>query len=464
MGAAGVLPMKFRPPSRLACEQLELALRNLRPNSVLMPIFGLITCAIFYQWLEVPRLATWLAIVLVGGLPLGLVCRLYDPHRAMEGGDWQLRAGAGYLVFALAWGSMGYFLWVPGNDQADLFIVMLLACTLAGNAALIGASLPLTAIGFAVYGGVLTMAPLQSGGRLYNGIALMALLYTGYLAWLSRNFYATARAMLLLRDDKNDLIDKLAAAKVSSDDARYRAETASRAKSEFLANMSHELRTPLNAIIGFSEMLKTEGTIASRKEYADIIHASGQHLLDLINDILDLAKIEAGRVTLRESWIDLHPLLADCLLLMQHRARSGNLRLLFEGPEPCPRMFGDEKALKQIVLNLLSNAVKFTPAEGSVVLRVEEPAGGALAIAVADTGAGIAEDDLGRVFESFGQGRHDVAQADKGTGLGLPIVVGLVKAHGGRVELDSEPGRGTTVTVYLPAERISRAARVKLAS
>ena len=103
MGAAGVLPMKFRPPSRLACEQLELALRNLRPNSVLMPIFGLITCAIFYQWLEVPRLATWLAIVLVGGLPLGLVCRLYDPHRAMEGGDWQLRAGAGYLVFALSW-------------------------------------------------------------------------------------------------------------------------------------------------------------------------------------------------------------------------------------------------------------------------------------------------------------------------------------------------------------------------
>jgi two-component system cell cycle sensor histidine kinase PleC len=228
--------------------------------------------------------------------------------------------------------------------------------------------------------------------------------------------------------------------------------------------MSHELRTPLNAIIGFSEMLRAHGYAASREEYAQIIHTSGQHLLALINDILDLAKIEAGRMSLRESWVDLRTLLSECVILMEHRARTGHLRLTCEASANCAAVYADEKALKQIALNLLSNAVKFTPAGGSVSVTVLELAGGEIAIRVVDDGAGIAREDLGRVFESFGQGRHDVAQADRGTGLGLPIVMGLVKAHGGRLALQSEPGQGTTVTVFLPKERTAARAGVKLAS
>jgi two-component system cell cycle sensor histidine kinase PleC len=463
MRVAEILPIRLTPPSRLAREQLGMALRNLRPNWVLMPTFALITCVIFYQWTAPSRLALWWSIVLIGGLPLGLICRSYDSQRA-EGASWPLRAALAYAVFAFSWASMGYLLWIPGNDQADLFIIVVLACTLAGNAALIGASLPLIIVGFSVYGGILTLSPLQSGGRLYDAIALMAVLYTGYLASLSRNFFATARDMLLLRDDKNDLIDKLAAAKAFSDEARDRAERASRAKSEFLANMSHELRTPLNAIIGFSEMLKVDGHASSRAEYSEIIHASGQHLLALINDILDLAKIEAGRMSLRESWVDMTTLFSECALLMQHRARTGELRLACEASHDCPAIYADEKAIKQILLNLLSNAVKFTPAGGAVSASAREIAGGELALCIADTGVGIPKEDVSRVFESFGQGRHDVAHADKGTGLGLPIVVGLVKAHGGRLELESTPGSGTTVTVYLPKTRVAQAAAVKIAS
>jgi signal transduction histidine kinase len=233
-------------------------------------------------------------------------------------------------------------------------------------------------------------------------------------------------------------------------------EIASRHKSQFLANMSHELRTPLNAILGFSEIIHTRalGAAAASQyaEYGGFIHDSGKHLLTLINDILDLAKIEAGRLALREEEVSLARLISESVQMLSMRALAGKIRLTANTPAGLPNVLGDERALRQIILNLLSNAMKFTPQHGEVLVFAE--INGDIKFGVADTGIGIELDDQARVFESFGQGRHDAVIADRGTGLGLPIVKGLAESHGGSVALESTPGRGTRVTVTLPAGRI----------
>lgn len=247
--------------------------------------------------------------------------------------------------------------------------------------------------------------------------------------------------------------DHAVAQRVAADSAREEARRASMAKSNFLANMSHELRTPLNAIIGFSDLLRSDAFAAKRSEYATLILQSGQHLLMLVNDILDLSKMEAGRIDLQESEIELRALLESCVALMRAKADDGALSLV-ENFAAAPKIRADERAIRQIVLNLLSNAVKFTPRGGAVTIFTELQSDGSLALGVRDTGIGIAEQDREQVFESFGQGRHDAVVSEKGTGLGLAIVKGLAVAHGGSVGLESETGKGTCVTVVLPADRL----------
>jgi two-component system cell cycle sensor histidine kinase PleC len=322
---------------------------------------------------------------------------------------------------------------------------------------LVGASRPLTIVGYCMYGSALVLLPLQQGGLIYDGLSLLALMYLGYLGFMSRQIYFTARDMLVLRDDKNDLIAALEHSKLASDTAAERAGAASRAKSQFLANMSHELRTPLNAILGFSEMIQSGHFVRSggkHAEYADLIHQSGRHLLALINDMLDLAKIEAGGLRLHDGNVDLAKAIDDALKLVATRAGERGIELATEIPGQLPIVRADERAITQILLNLLSNAVKFTQPGGCVTAFAQLEPGGALAFGVRDNGIGIAEGDLAQVFESFGQGRHDVVTPDKGTGLGLPIVKGLVEAHDGSIALSSRVSEGTTVTIHLPASRL----------
>jgi two-component system cell cycle sensor histidine kinase PleC len=313
----------------------------------------------------------------------------------------------------------------------------------------------------------LVVLPLREGGIVYDGLGLMAFVYVCYLAYMSRQIYETARDMLLLRDDKNELIEALEKSKTASDNALERAEAASRAKSQFLANMSHELRTPLNAILGFSEMIHsgtTRANVGKHIEYAEIIHQSGHHLLTLINDILDLAKIEAGGLQLRETIVNLPALIEECVKLLSAKAQDGRLELLMDVPGDMAPLRADERALKQVLLNLLSNALKFTPPFGSVIAFARIAANGDVAFGVTDTGLGIADEDRTRVFQNFGQGRHDVVVVDKGTGLGLPIVKGLIEAHGGTVTLTSRVGDGTCVTATLPAARVCQPQMLKAAS
>jgi len=239
--------------------------------------------------------------------------------------------------------------------------------------------------------------------------------------------------------------------------SKEQAEFANRTKTEFLANMSHELRTPLNAIIGFAEVIKDEMFgpigIARYADYAKDIHNSGKHLLDLINDILDLSKLEAGKLELREEEVSLRRTVEECMTLIRNRADKSEVRLATEIEPRIGGLRGDERAIKQVMLNLLSNAVKFTPAGGTVTTRLQRVPEG-VAISVSDTGIGMSEAEIKVALSVFGQVDSKIARQHRGTGLGLPISKSLIELHGGRLDIASTPGEGTTMTAVFPASRL----------
>ncbi|KFB10122.1 sensor histidine kinase [Nitratireductor basaltis] len=268
---------------------------------------------------------------------------------------------------------------------------------------------------------------------------------------------ATLR-LLAFRSEKDGLIAELETAKAMSDEARRRAEEANLAKSRFLASMSHELRTPLNAILGFSEVMAKEvlGPIENDtyRDYASDVHESGKHLLALINEILDLSRIEAGRYQLNEEPVILSDVVVESARMMNLKLKAKDIRLLEQMEHSLPRLFADERAIRQITLNLLSNAVKFTPSGGQIRLSVGWTAGGGQYLSVRDNGPGIAEDEIPIVLSAFGQGTIAIKSAEEGAGLGLPIVQGLAELHGGKLYLKSRLREGTEAVVTFPSSRV----------
>ncbi|KJB92298.1 histidine kinase [Skermanella aerolata KACC 11604] len=234
-----------------------------------------------------------------------------------------------------------------------------------------------------------------------------------------------------------------------------RAEFADLAKTEFLATMSHELRTPLNAILGFAELLKNQsfGPLGSARYvgYAADIHDSGQLLLQIISDIMDVAKVETGRINLTPDWVDATHLMASVARLIEPRAAAAGISFEIALPEQAlPRLWADERLIKQALLNVLSNAVKFTPSGGSIrMTAMIHPLTGKMEIEIADTGLGIAKSELSKVFEPFHRGDGAMNRRFEGTGLGLPLARSFVELHGGSLTLDSVQGQGTTVHVAL---------------
>jgi signal transduction histidine kinase len=240
--------------------------------------------------------------------------------------------------------------------------------------------------------------------------------------------------------------------------AREKERQANRAKSEFLANMSHELRTPLNSIIGFSEMVKLQaiGPVNNSRylEYAGLIHESGKHLLDLINDMLDLAKVESGKLELEEEVIDFARVYEGCRSMLQHRIAGSNLQVTLVLPSDPPLLLADERKVRQMLFNLLSNAITHTPSGGRITTTVYTHPETGFVFSIIDSGCGMGPEDIPKALVPFGQVGDPLVKGGGGTGLGLPLTKALVELHGGSIELASQLGQGTTVTVRLPPNRI----------
>ena len=260
-------------------------------------------------------------------------------------------------------------------------------------------------------------------------------------------------------------IDEQKKQQIALAEAQREAEFANRTKTEFLANMSHELRTPLNAVLGFSEMISlcVFGPIGEKYlEYARDIHASGQHLLNLVNDVLDLSKLEAGKLELHESEINIAHLVDECVTLIRSHADEAQVTLDIDVPANFPLLLADERSVKQVLLNFLSNAVKFTRDHGRVNVLARTDRSGRICLSVSDNGIGMSPAEIDVALAPFGQVDSHIARKSQGTGLGLPICKSLMELHEGRLDVESKPGIGTTLTACFPASRLVTPANSRL--
>ena len=424
--------------------------------AVLVIAIGL-TASLWVPWLYV---SLWVSLLLVS-LALSFwfaATYLVADDAETDAQGWRRKFALAEAIQGVVW-AMVVALLLPVPDPAARTFVLFVLLLVAAMTAMISSTIPI-----AVYCGLMpiTIALIAyaapTGG--YDTIMLTVLAVGAqlYFVVLSNRLYSSSLEGLSFRQEKDALIAELEQAKANSDEARRRAEEANLAKSRFLATMSHELRTPLNAILGFSEVMKNElfgaHAVPAYREYAADIHNSGQHLLMLINEILDLSRVEAGRYELKDETVNLAYVIEDCQHLLAMRARKKNISVSVSIAPDLPRVWADERAMRQITLNLLSNAIKFTPQGGAVTVKVGWTGSGGQYVSVRDTGPGIPEEEIPVVLSSFGRGSMALKQAEEGTGLGLPIVKGLVELHGGAFILRSKVREGTDATFVLPPERV----------
>src|SRR6476619_3645106 len=410
-------------------------------------------------WTGALTSGVWTGGALIIHLVIIRACRQFldEPPATINLHSWRLRFILLDLFFGVAW---TFILIQPlGTDEQSGTFMLFVMLLVVAISSMLASSLPIAVLALTLPVTIAIALDFVLRGTLHDYIlAVMTLTAEGYFSLLAYRLYSTTLATLEARAEKDALIGELEQSKSISDEARRRAEAANIAKSRFLAQMSHELRTPLNDILGFSEVMKTEvfGThaVPAYKEYSSDIHNSGVHLLGLINEILDLSRIEAGRYELNEESVSLVAIVEDCHHLLKLRASSRRITLheVFE-PE-LPRLWADERAIRQICLNLLSNAIKFTPQTGDIWLKVGWTASGGQYISVKDTGPGIPEEEIPIVLASFGQGSNSIKSAEQGAGLGLPIAKSLVDLHGGSFSLKSKLRIGTEIIVTFPPERV----------
>ena len=420
------------------------------------------TGIVFGVWLQPLPAAAWACGMLCIHAAILRACNRYlaEPTGPNTTRKWRTRFMALDVVYGLAWTSI--LVHPTGADIVSNSMMMFLMLLVVAVSSMLASSLPIAAIAATapVTFGVALSFILRGNFDSYV-LAALAIAAEGYFILLAQRLHSTTLAALEARAEKDALIGELEQAKAISDEARHRAEAANVAKSRFLAQMSHELRTPLNAILGFSEVMKSEifgaHAIGVYKDYSADIHNSGVHLLNLINEILDLSRIEAGRYELNEEAVSLEHVVADCHHLLKLRATSRGITIHEVFEHGMPRIWGDERACRQIVLNLLSNAIKFTPQGGEIWLKVGWTASGGQYLSCKDTGSGIAEDEIPIVLASFGQGSNSIKSAEQGAGLGLPIAKSLIDMHGGTFTLKSKLRIGTEVIITFPPERVMSA-------
>ncbi|CAN7728605.1 sensor histidine kinase [Mesorhizobium sp. LjNodule214] len=442
-------------------ELLKLHARSMMGGVIAIPLLVLAIAAAGLLTGMDKQIAVWALFMLICYTVVSFMARRVERAEASELDPSRKQRDflIGHSLCGLGW---AWFAWLGcATCQIDQFqvvkamvLLVAMAATAVMASSLSGALLATFAVPVAVYA--------YAGARFWMPIeVIMAALLVAalpFFIYVARNLNRSSVMLLSFRSEKDALIAEVETAKSMSDEARRRAEDANLAKSRFLASMSHELRTPLNAILGFSEVMANEvlGPMSNPtyRDYAHDVHESGQHLLDLINEILDLSRIEAGRYQLNEEPVMLLSIAEDCCHMMELKARNKDIRVVQDFETTLPRLFADERAVRQITLNLLSNAIKFTASSGEVRVRVGWTAGGGQYISVKDNGPGIPEEEIPIVLSAFGQGSIAIKSAEQGTGLGLPIVQGLLAMHGGEFELHSKLREGTEAIAIFPFSRV----------
>lgn len=444
-------------------ELLLMFVRNELSASLAIPLLAVIVAMASMFWAPANELILWLATVLVSKGILLTLCREFTkvPQGEVKILQWRSMLVAAEFLYGVCWAGVAFVSVGKDDPSAYMFLFACLTVVIAMRMMFASTVIPIVYAGTIPLTTALVLRFALLDTPFYWAMAAMAVGVHIYFIFLMKGLNKTVMTMLEYRAEKDLLIAELEQSKAISDEARRRAEAANIAKSRFLATMSHELRTPLNAVLGFSEVMRSEilgpHSNPTYKEYARDIHESGQHLLNLINEILDLSRIEAGRYELQEEAVTLADVAEDCRRLLKLRAEKKGLRIIQNYQDGLPQLWGDERAIRQICLNLLSNAIKFTPSDGTISITIGATESGGQYLSVNDTGPGIPEDEIPRVLKSFGQGSLAQKTAEGGTGLGLPIVKGLVELHGGTFDLKSKLRQGTLVTVTFPRERVMQA-------
>ncbi|HMI95737.1 MAG TPA: HAMP domain-containing sensor histidine kinase [Micropepsaceae bacterium] len=460
--AQGWLATRLRPrntlDARVRIDQLQ-AIASTNINSApFTALIAIVVALLDLQWVPPALISVW-ALSVLGSLAWAYwgtrkaLAREIEPEDA---GAFTLDMIVWTTPFMVLWPTMILYVWIPGNPLNNGFLVTFLFVSMAASVMRTGLCRYIALPGMLAAISLLATHSL-SGTTLMDWLGPVLQILAGVLICnLSFAFEKKYRLIVLQGFEKEALAHELANTAEELSIARDLAQEASKAKSLFLANMSHELRTPLNAIIGFSDLVRSQtlGPVTPPKygDYVEDVYKSGVHLLSLINNLLDLAKIEAGKYEMLESRIELDHVTANALRFVEMQARKGGVTLRTEIQDRVG-LVADERAVTQVLTNLLSNAVKFTEPGGSVTVFAHIVSDGALALGVKDTGIGMDPEDVRRALEPFVQVAHIATVEGWGSGLGVPLAKSLIEAHGGSFHIESHHGIGTCAWGEFPSGR-----------
>lgn len=441
-------------------EMLENFLRNQLKLAFALPLIATMLSATALLWSDLGTVASWMVGVIGANFIQLYLCHYYfkAERNARQQQEWIGMIAASELMMGIFWVLPLFRFWPAGNGPQGPYLVAAIAVVTVLRFLIVNNFMPVLVAGTGIMTLGVAARCLIQFDPLYLSLATILILLEVLFLFVARQLQETARDRLIFRGQKDILIEELKRARDTAHDQMQKAETANKAKSAFLANMSHELRTPLNAILGFSEILHREmfGPIAnaSYKDYAGDINHSGKYLLGLINDILDISRIEAGRHELTEEPVSITDCVGEAILLSEGSAARKKITITTNFPALLPRILGDTRGVKQIAINIISNAVKFTPNGGNITIGAQRQADGAMKLYVRDNGPGMPPDDVRHALDAFNRGRDATKKAIEGTGLGLSIANGIMQLHGGRVDIASMVDVGTTVTCIFPSKRV----------